>query len=118
MGVGGAVTYKSAAGYNGEDAFVFAVTGQMKTGRGTAKIRVKVSVQDAGISGGSGAKTVQAPRSVVTTVPDKERSVRRECLRKHGSMYDPQRRVWLLDQRYSQFFWNCLARGMGVAHTR
>jgi len=42
LGVG--VTYKSAPGYKGEDSFVFTVTGKMRTGTGTATIKVRVSV--------------------------------------------------------------------------
>ena len=42
MGVG--VTYRSAPGYHGSDSFVFTVTGQMRTGSGTARVRVSVTV--------------------------------------------------------------------------
>jgi len=42
MGVG--LTYRSAAGYRGDDSFVFSVTGQMSSGSGTARIRVRVTV--------------------------------------------------------------------------
>jgi Bacterial Ig domain len=41
---GGGVTYRAAAGYKGEDSFVFTVTGQMHTGSGTATIRISVNV--------------------------------------------------------------------------
>lgn len=40
---GTGVNYRSAPGYRGEDSFVYSITGQMKAGRGTATIRVKVS---------------------------------------------------------------------------
>jgi hypothetical protein len=42
MGVG--VTYRSSPGFKGDDAFVFTVTGQMRTGHGTATIKIRVSV--------------------------------------------------------------------------
>jgi hypothetical protein len=41
-GVG--VTYRSAAGFKGEDSFVYTVTGKMRTGTGTATIKIRVSV--------------------------------------------------------------------------
>ena len=41
---GGGVTYRAPSGYKGEDSFVFTVTGQMHTGRGTATIRITVNV--------------------------------------------------------------------------
>jgi hypothetical protein len=36
--------YTSAAAYKGEDAFVVTVTGEMRTGNGTARIKVHVTV--------------------------------------------------------------------------
>jgi hypothetical protein len=42
QGVG--VDYKANAGYKGDDDFVFAVTGVMRTGTGTARIKVHVTV--------------------------------------------------------------------------
>jgi hypothetical protein len=42
QGVG--VDYRPNSGYKGDDEFVFAVTGIMKTGTGTARIKVHVTV--------------------------------------------------------------------------
>jgi hypothetical protein len=42
MGVG--VTYRSVAGFKGEDSFVYTVTGKMHTGSGTATIKIRVVV--------------------------------------------------------------------------
>jgi hypothetical protein len=41
-GVG--VNYRSSAGYKGEDSFVFTVTGEIQSTRGTARVRVRVTV--------------------------------------------------------------------------
>jgi hypothetical protein len=41
-GVG--VNYKSARGYKGEDYFVFMVTGEIQSTRGSARVRVRVTV--------------------------------------------------------------------------
>jgi hypothetical protein len=42
MGVG--VTYRSAPGFKGEDSFVYTITGKMRTGSGTATVKIRISV--------------------------------------------------------------------------
>jgi len=124
-GVGG-VAYTSAAGYAGDDSFVFSVTGQMKSGYGTARIRIRVSVLGEGATRSSAAasappSTTMAARRHARTAAAASRgtvdlvTARRECTRRHAGHYDPQTRITWYDKRYSSVYFECLARRTGAS---
>jgi hypothetical protein len=118
--VGGGISYKSAAGYAGNDAFVFSVTGKMKTGSGTARIRVAVTVAGDGTPAIAGVPAPPpvagepARRPVARVAPARTNSdsaARRECLRQYPGSWDPQRRVWVFySWRHHYHFIDCLGR--------
>jgi len=115
--LGAGVTYRSCAGYAGQDVFVYAVTGKMRSGTGTAKVRVTVSVAGEGRSAAGVATRKRSLRATRARATTPEIAAHRACRRGRPAMYDRTMHVWLHDNRLFNLYWDCVARKLGVSGT-
>ena len=88
------VTYKPRAGFQGQDNFVFSLTGIKAGAAATARITVSVTVEGGGSSSSTSTAPAASVRHAATRAAATPTGLRMECLKQAGASLDPVTKRW------------------------